>query len=299
MKFFLSLVFSVFLFSCTKSVDNPQLNGTTKIGPVDVSVIADTSVKFFVQNTDIPILLDSMTLNLYGFTDDVNFNYYVENIKINPGTTLEQFSKSVFRYNVPQQTVNNSTFNLSILHQWSTRFQTNTYKTSSSTTNGTIQNIVLSNFKNKIIVTNGVLLGTLDVNVSPSNPVLVPSQKLDKLLITKKSFGVDSDPTKIRLFAIKKNSTISSPPTVKNYDGRMITFSESNNYYYIYFYPMTTAQYDVTTIYNDLIFYKNADMMKTPSINISGGNFLFNSRVCIMEYGTSSNGSRTEYSTLF
>jgi len=255
-------------------------------------------VKFFVQNTDIPILLDSMTLELYSFSDDINFNYYVENIKINPGTTLDQFSKSVFRYNIPQQAIDNSDWALTINYKWSTRFLTNTYKTSSSTTNGTIQNIVLSNFKDKIIVTNGIFV-RLDTYEYIGQPVLYPTRKLDKFLISKKSFGVDSDPTKIRLFAIKKNSTISTPPSVKNYDGKMIPFSESNNYYYFYFYPMTTAQYDLKTIFNDLIFYKNADMMKTPSLNISGGNFLFNSRVCIMEYGTSPNGLRTEYSTFF
>ena len=292
MKFFLSLVFSVFLFSCTKSVDN-----TIKIGSVDISVITDTSVKFFVQNTDIPILLDSMTLNLYSFTYDTSTNYTFKNFKINPGTTLEQFSKSVFKYDVLQQTVNNPTGTVAVQYNWSTRFQTHNFTTKSY---NTIQNINLANFKDKIIVTNGIFLGLDTYDYIGQNVLYLnhPS-KLDKFLISKRSFGVDSDPTKIRLFAIKKNSTISSPPTVKNYDGRMIPFSESNNYYYIYFYPMTTAQYDVTTIYNDLIFYKNADMMKTPSINISGGNFLFNSRVCIMEYGTSSNGPRTQYSTLF
>ena len=284
MKFFLSLVFLVFLFSCTKSVDN-----TTTIGPVDVSVIADTSVKFFVQNTDIPILLDSMTLDLYAVIDDASQNYYVEKVKINPVTTLEQFSKSVLRYNVPQKSVNNSTFLLSILHKWSTRFQTNTYKTSSSTTNGTIQNIVLSNFKDKIIVTNGILLGMLDVNVSPSNPVLVPSQKFDKLLITKNSLNYKILDREIRLFAIKKNGTFTTPPTIKNYDGRMLQFSESPNYYYLYFYPMTTTSFNQSTIYNNLVFYNNVDF--TTIVGSYGFNFTWDgSRVYIVEYNKDSNG---------
>jgi hypothetical protein len=284
LKYFLILIFPLFLFSCTKSVDN-----TTKIGPVDISVIADTSVKFFVQNTDIPILLDSMTLDLYSLTDDINFNYYVEKIKINPGTTLNQFSKSVLRYNIPQQTVNNSTFLLSILHKWSTRFQTNTYKINSSTTNGVVQNIYPLNYPNNIIVTNGILLPMLDVNVSPSNPVLVPSQNLDKLLITKKSMDASIGEKKVQLYAIKKNGTFTTPPVVKNFDGRLIPFSESNNYYYLYFYPMTTNSYN-NDLYKNLLFYNNTDF--TTIVGSYGFNFIYSngSRVYITEYNKDSNG---------
>lgn len=281
MKNYIVLLFSLLLFSCTKSVDN-----TTKIGPVDVSVIADTSVKFFVQNTDIPILLDSMTLNLFGFIDNNN-NYYVENIKINPGTTLEQFSKNVFRYNVPQQTVNNSNGSLVVQYNWSTRFLTHNFTTNSY---NTIQNINLLSFKDKIIVTNGIFIG-LDTYEYIGQPVLYlnhPS-KYDKFLISKRSFGVDSDPNKIRLFAIKKNSTISTPPTVKNFDGRMISFSESNNYYYLYFYPITSASDNNTTLLKDLIFYKNPDLYTS----ILGSNNFTQSgyeRVYIVEYIKDGNG---------
>jgi hypothetical protein len=283
MKFFLILLVSLSLFSCSKSEDVPKT-----LGPVNFSVIVDTSIKFYIHNTDIPILLDSMTLDFYSIADVNNYNhYYVDKIAINKGTTLEQFSKSKFTFFPQNTTYNNS--GLNILHNWSTRFLTYTYQTSSSTTNGTNQNIVLSNFKDKIIVTNGILLGMLDVNVSPSNPVLVPSQKLDKLLITKKSLNYKIIDREIRLFAIKKNGTFTTPPTIKNYDGRMLQFSESPNYYYLYFYPMTTLSFNESTIYNNLVFYNNVDF--TTIVGSYGFNFTWNgSRVYIVEYNKDSNG---------
>lgn len=275
------LITSLVFISCSKSAESK----TTKIGPFDVTVITDSSVKYFIQNTDIPILLDSMVLNLYGITDDVNFYNYVENFPINPGTSLEQFTKSVFKYNLPVQTVNNPTFNLNVLYNWSTRFYTQSFKTSANTNNSTNQVLNPLNYKNNIIVTNGFFLG-LDVNVSPSNPVLVPGQNLDKFLVTRKSLISD-----IRVFAIKKNSIISKPPVIKNYDGRMISFSESANYYYLYFYPMTTVSYDLSTVYNNLIYYNGVDLLN--QVRSWGCNFIKDGseRVYIIEFIKDNSGS--------
>lgn len=278
-NFFILISISSLVLSCTKSEEK-----YTKIGPVNISVTSDTSVKYFVQNTDIPLMLDSMTLHLYGSIDDINNYYYVENVAINPKTTLEQFCKSSFTYNVPQQNIKGE-FNLSILHRWSTRLETWSFKTNANTTNSSTQVLNPTKYPNNVIVTNGLWVG-LDVLGSIGNPVLVPSVNINKLLVSKKNIN-----SAIKLFAIKKNSIITTPPLIKNYDGRMIPFSESNNYYYLYFYPMTTVSANLTTIFKDLLFYNNLDFYTSISSSVVN-NFIQSGyeRVYIVEYIKDGNG---------
>lgn len=279
MKYFYSIcIFSLTLFSCTKSEES-----TKKPGPVSISISTDTSVKYFVQNTDIPILLDSATLNFYSMVDINSNNYFVEKIPINKGTSLEQFSKSQLTFN-PQNTIYNNN-DLAILHNWSTRFQTQNFTSNSYTSN---QNINTFNYLNNIIVTNGVLFG---FDATSNMNVVYPSRNTNKLFITKNSLDGSILGNTIRLFAIKKNSIVSNPPSIKNYDGRMIPFSESNNYYYIYFYPMTSNSVNLSTIFKDLLFYNNLDFYSTISNSIVN-NFIRNGyeRVFIVEYIKDSNG---------
>jgi hypothetical protein len=267
--FLLLFTSSLFFFSCEKQEE------ITKIpDPIDLSVVTDPDVKFFVQNTDIPILLDSMTLKFYGTDEQINF--YVETFAINKGTTVEQFINSKFKYS-PKKPI------LNILHNWSTRFRTYNFTLNGSTP---IQNIIPLNYPNNIIVTNGIYLG---LNTGKYNPLLVPGEKEDKLFLNKKSFDGGELPYLIKLFAIKKNGTFTSPPVIKNYDGRMIKFSESPNYYYLYFYPMTGNIIDFTFDKN-LLFYNNVDfktLVDSFQNNFSGGN---STRVCIVEYNKDSNG---------
>lgn len=283
MKYFFSVcVLLIALFSCTKSTDAPKV-----LGPATFTVTADTSIKYFVQNTDIPILLDSMTLNLYAVVDEKTNNYYVEKVPIAKGTPLEQFVKSKITYNPQNVTYNNT--NLNIIHNWSTRFQTINFTTNTYTTTIAIPS---SSYKSNVVVAGGIFV-SLDVFGNIGNPVLAPSQNLDKFFIAKKNLGTGYSDRYIRLFAIKKNSLISSLPSLKNYDGRLIPFSESNNYYYIYFYPMSTNSYDAT-IYKDLLFSNNADLIAQLG-GFVANNFIASGfeRVYIVEYIKDNNGRTT------
>ena len=87
-----------------------------------------------------------------------------------------------------------------------------------------------------------------------------------------------------RILAIRKDAQINTKPEIKNYDGKVIPFKETQNFYYIYFYPMTTTTWDDNTAYNGILFYKGKALNNSAkSSNLHSRRSLDQNRVVIME----------------
>jgi hypothetical protein len=248
--FFLYLLISFITVSCSKSIDHTY--DTRTLQPFSVSVKSDTTIKYFIQNTDIPISLDSMTIHFNGLYDGQKNYHYLSNHTIIAGTKLEDFVKSNFQIDVPKTTVPASNI-INVYTLVSDRFATKVFSPVPennlvSTTNG---NFNVSNISNGVFILKGIEFNQLySVN------------DRDKVLILRKS-NLGGAKYDFKIFALKKNEFITSPPVIKDFKGELIPFSESPNYYYIYFYPNQNSP-NINPLqpwFRNLVFYKNVDLL--------------------------------------
>ena len=277
---FTLILLVTFLFSCSKkSEETPEFYPK----PFEINITADTSFKFTIKDTDIPILLDSMTLSvisedLYSYSQPGKL--FVENISITGGTKVEEFIGKKFSINVPRIKFDTE----SIIYRpfISTRYVTNQLSNGLKMNDPLKNNLILTE-NNKVIVTDGFTLPikteNLKTNSGPNGNVFFPIDNRRDLIITKAQFNGNE-----RILAIRKDAQINTKPEIKNYDGKVIPFKETQNFYYIYFYPMTTTTWDDNTAYNGILFYKGKALNNSAkSSNLHSRRSLDQNRVVIME----------------
>ena len=248
---FLVLITS-FLFSCSKSSDS-----TTPSVPFSISVSISPTGTYLVKNTDIPLKLDSTVIKVQEGTIWTNrITPYIESCTIQSGTTFQDLENKSFLINVPKENIPKDA-ELSYGNYIDTRWSTN---------RSTWPNIPQIRVLKGLIIRSGGLLSNW-VSSTPGNPnsgvsgFLTP--QYNKLYLKPTDFGTVGSGT--NLLIIKKSSDITSVPTIKDYDGTIIPFSESNLNYYVYFNPIPF------TNGNDVQYAQNIITINGKSLDVLGG----------------------------
>jgi hypothetical protein len=253
MKNYLILIISISLFSCSKSSDS-----TTLANPFSISVNVSPSGTYLVKNTDIPLKLDSTVIRVD--ERDIlggKMAPYIESCTIPSGTTFQDLESKSFLINVPKDKYNPKETELLYGNYINTRL---------STDRRSLPNIPQIRVLKGLIIRSGGLLSNW-VSSTPGNPnsgvsgFLTP--QYNKLYLKPTDFGTVGSGT--NLLIIKKSSDITSVPTIKDYDGTIIPFSESNLNYYVYFNPIPF------TNANDVQYAQNIITINGKSLDVLGG----------------------------
>lgn len=243
------ILFISFLFSCSKSGDS-----STPSTPFNVSVSISPSGTYLVKNTDIPLKLDSTVIKVQeGTIFGTRTTPYIESCTISSGTTFQDLESKSFLINVPKDNIPKGS-ELLYGNYVDTRLRTN------RSTQGYFSQIRV--LKGLIIRSDGLLSNW--VSSTPGNPnsgvsgFLTP--QYNKLYLQPKDFGTVGYGT--NLLTITKSSDITSIPTIKDFDGTIIPFSESNQYYYVYFNPISFANG------NDIQYAQNIITINGKSLDV-------------------------------
>lgn len=247
------------VISCSKSSDLPTSDLTTKAIPFSISVTISPSGTYLVKNTDIPLKLDSTVIKV----DERNIlggatrqTPYVESCTIPSGTTFQDLESKTFVINVPKDNIPKDSEEL-YGNYVDTRIRTN---------RSSLPNTQKIRVLKGLIIRNDGLLSNW-TSSSPSNPnngvsgFLTP--QYNKLILQPKDFGTVGSGTNILI--IKKSTDIIGAPTIKDYDGTIVPFSESNQYYYVYFNPIPF------TNGNDVQYAQNIITINGKSLDVLTG----------------------------